>query len=255
MTTLAEMMLEIGRFCTLVSEGTATAGSTTSLTDTNNLTEPGNYWGKATLFLKTCTQTTISGTVVNILSFGENKLTFGTLSKTITAGDTYGLVYKEFSRNELKNAVLGVLRSRNAQLFNEATAVVSGQVEYSLPTGVRNVHKVQIKDSAGEVVVNQHWHEINSKLVFPSKYAPSAGTMQIIYCAPQGEIAETASIDSSYDFDGVKWSAVVNLLREKMNRTKKDDVVLMDLLSEATKNEERAWKAARQFIPLDMRLA
>jgi len=258
MPTVADMEMEVARFVgsrsgLVYTEGAATAGSTTSLTDTNNLTEPGGMWSGGTLFLKTCTQTALSGTVVNVLTFLENKLTFGTLSKTITSGDTYGLVSKDFSHLELKNAVLGVLRSKNAMMLNEATAVVSGQTSYTLPAGVKGIRRVMVDDGT-ESVVTQHWHEINGELVFPSKYAPSAGTLQLIYCTPQGEIAETASIHDSYDFDAVKWSAIVNLLRAKYHKVGRDDNSLLDMLEEAWKAEEKAWKAVR-YLPTDMRLA
>lgn len=260
MTTVAEKMLDVARYVgarngAVVSEGTATAGSTTSLTDTNNLVEEGNFWGGGTLFLKTCTQTALSGTVVSVLSFLENKLTFGTLSKTITAGDTYGVVTKDFSRLELKNAVLGVLRLKNAEMFDETTTVVSGQTEYTLPSGVKGVRRVQVKDADGGIEVNQHWHEINGKLVFPTKYAPAEGTLQLIYCTPQGEISETATIHPSYPEEGVLWSAVVNLLRNRMNKLGKDDNVLLDILNEAKANEDKAWRASRRFINSDVRLA
>jgi hypothetical protein len=258
MTTVAEMMLEVGRFVTdqFVTDGVATAGSTTSLTDTVNLLDSGGFWTGGTLFLKTCTQTTLSGTVVSVTSSSENKLNFATLSKTITAGDTYAVVYPSFSRNELLNGVLQVLRSRNAEMYDETTTVVSGQTEYDLPDGVKNVHRVMIDDGE-DVTIHQHWHEINSKLIFPTKYAPSEGTIQLIYCTPQGTIAETGTIHSSYDDEAVKWSAIVNVLRMHLNRfgTGADAPYILDKMKEAAANEQMAWSRARRFIPLDMRLA
>jgi hypothetical protein len=257
MTTVAEMMLETARFVSgvEVSEGTATAGATTYLTDTNNLIEPGAFWNNGTLFLKTCTETTLSGTVVSVKTFAENKLTFGTLSKTITAGDTYAVVHSEYSRTELLNAVLGVLRSVDAEMFNEATTVVSGQEEYSLPTGVKGLRRVQVKDSDGEIVINQHWHEMNSKLVFPSKYAPTEGTLQLIYCTPQGTLAETGTIHTSYDYESVKWGAIVNILRMRLYKMGKDDPLILDKLNEAKANQQQSVTHARRYLNTDMRLA
>lgn len=249
MTTLAEMMLDVARFVTIVSEGAATSGSTTTLLDTVNLTEPGDYWGKGTLIIKSATQTDLNSSIIPVLQFGENKLTFSALSKTITAGDTYGVIYSEYKALELKNAVLGVLRSRNAQLY-DTSLTGNGSTEYDLPTGVKGVRRVEI-DGA----IDQHWHEVNGQLVWPTKYAPASGTIQITYCTPQGTIANSASIDDSYDYDAVKWSAIVNVLRAMMQKIGKDDPVLMDLLNEAKTEEQKAWGRAKRHINTDMRLA
>ncbi len=254
MATVADMMLEVGRFVTdeIVTDGVATAGSTTYLTDTANLTDHSGFWSDGTLFLKTCAQTAISGTVVSVTTFGDNKLNFSALSKTITAGDTYAVVYKSYPRQVLLNGVLEVLRSRSAEMYDETTTVVSGQTEYALPTGVKNIHRVMI-----DGVIHQHWHEINGKLTFPTKYAPTEGTIELIYHVPQGTAAETTSIHSSYDFDAVKWSAILNVLRNRLNRfgSGADTPNILDKMKEAAAAEQAAWGRARRLLPIDMRLA
>jgi len=251
MTTLADMMLEVARHTTaIIGEGTATGGSTTTLIDTNDLTEINGYWTGGTLFLKSCTQTDLNGTVTPITKFGTNTVTVGTLSKTITAGDTYAVVDKEFNRLELKNAVLSVLRSRKVQQYDESLTVVSGQTEYTLPAGVKEIRRVMV-----DGIVNQHWHEVNGELTFPTKYAPASGTIQLIYCTPQGEITEIDDIHENYDYDWMKWTAVINLLRNKMNKIGKDEPILLDLLNEAKTQEKDASLRAKASIPTDMRLA
>lgn len=250
MTTLADMMLEVARSVTIISEGIATAGATISLTDTNNLTEPGNYWKDGTLFLKTCTQTTMSGKVIPVLGFGENKLTFATQSATITVGDTYAVADKEYSRTELMNAVLSVLRSRDAEQYNASLTAVSGTTSYDIPAGVVGIRRVIVDGT-----VNQHWHVINGHLVWPTAYAPSSGTIELIYCAPQGTIAESGTIHETYSFEGIKCSSIVQLLWRKLQNIGKDDPDIMDKLNFWMKMENQAWGKARRFNPTDPRLA
>lgn len=250
MTTLAKMMLDVARLAADVLDGTATGGSSTTLADTNNLTQDASYWKGGTLFMN-CADTTAANDIVTpVLRYGDATLTFATQSTPAAEGTVYSVVSPVYTTGEIKQAVLGVLRTRPAEYVDETLTVTSGTTEYTLPSGVRSVRRVLV-----DGVVNQHWREVNGELVFGETHAPTTGTLTLIYCVPQGDIAYVTEITSTYDLDWLKWTAVVNLLRTRMNRVENDKPILTELMNEAKTEEMNAMRRAKALPITDSRLA
>jgi hypothetical protein len=80
MTTAGDMALRVAREVMDVMDGTATTGAANSLTDTNGLRQPNQYWDIGTLFIRSGTH---SGKVAGITGHYGNKLTFDTLGSVI----------------------------------------------------------------------------------------------------------------------------------------------------------------------------
>ena len=86
MLTLADITLTVARIVTPenIISGTATAGATTSLTDTVNITTPTAYFDKGILWMQSGTN---SGKVLHVTGNPSNKLNFAALTDAIAAGD------------------------------------------------------------------------------------------------------------------------------------------------------------------------
>lgn len=250
MPTLAKMMLDVARLAADVLDGTATGGTTTTLIDTTNLIQDSSYWMGGTLFMNCADTTDANDIVTPVLRFGETTLTIATQSGAVAAGTAYSVVSPVYSTNEIKQAVLDVLRSRPAEYVDTSLTVVSGTTEYTLPTGVKNIRRVMV-----DGVISQHWREVNGELVFNETHAPTTGTIMLIYCVPQGDIAYTTAISGTYDLDWLKWTALVNLLRIRINRVGNDKPILIELLNEAKTEEQNAMRRAKMLPVADIRLA
>jgi len=241
MASLARVMLDVARHVTGVVEGTAQSGTTSTLVDTI-LTQTAGYWKGSALFLN-CEEATPSNDIVTpVLRFGEGTLTFATQTAPVTSATCYALVNPEFTVNEIKQAVLSILRQRPVEYVDETMTAASGTLEYTLPAGVSGIRRMIVDGT-----INQHWREQNGELVFLK--APADGVISIYYYIPQGTIALTTTVNAKYDYDWLKWSAVVNLLRMKVQRVHKDNPILMELLNEA-KTEEQKARAASRPLPL-----
>lgn len=80
MTTAAEIGLRAARIVTDVMDGTATTGSTNSLTDTVNLIQPNAHWDRGTLFILSGTH---SGKVMKVNGYVSNRLSFDPLASVL----------------------------------------------------------------------------------------------------------------------------------------------------------------------------
>jgi len=80
MTTAAEIGLRAARIVTDVMDGTATTGTSTSLTDTVNLVQPNAHWDIGTLFILSGTH---AGKAVMIKGHVGNRLSFDTLGSVL----------------------------------------------------------------------------------------------------------------------------------------------------------------------------
>ena len=261
MTTLIEAMLETARVMGVVKEGTATGGSTTTLIDTG-LDDPAGYFTKGTLWILSGTY---SGTCDVVKMFNEGTFTLtATLAGAIVAGITYAVANSEYPKYKLKQAVLSALRFAPILKTNDTLTVTADTEEYSLPSGVSNVKRVDVAGSLTApyaFVPNLHWKEWNGKLFFESGKEPS-GTGLIIrlwYEGAHGEIAESGSILSSVDMNWLKWTSAAFLYRDLIKKIQKDNPTDIDLLNEAKAFEAEAKQNAARgeliSMPSDPKIA
>jgi hypothetical protein len=164
MTTLAEIVLKVAREVTDVMDGAATSGATTSLTDITNLIQPNQYWDRGTLFIKSGTHT---GKALPILGYASSKVTFTSLGLVpVAVNDRYALMRGVYPWNQIVTAIVQALDSTHVT-GTDATLTGDGStLEFTIPTGVYNIKRVEfIRDSA-ERLVSNHWREVSGKLRF-----------------------------------------------------------------------------------------
>lgn len=259
MTTLIGAMLETARLMGVVTEGTATGGSTTTLVDTG-LDHPAGYFEGGTLWALSGNN---SGLCQKVTSFMEGTLTFGTtLSTPIASGDNYAVATPEFPKYKLKQAVLHVLRFSPILKTDDTTVVTADTEEYALPTGVSNIKRIEAAAESSapyNFVPLYSWRERNGKVIFNPAPSNTGNILRIWYEGAHGEIAESGTILDSVDINWLKWSAAAFLYRDSITRIKKDDPVRVDLLNEAKLMEETAIRTARRFqlqtMPSDPKIA
>jgi len=261
MTTLIDAMLETARVIGAVREGTATGGSTTTLIDTQ-LNEASGYYKGGTIWLLSGDN---DGTCDIVAGFGENTVTLtSTLAQTVAAGVCYAIANNEYPKHRIMQAVLTQLRFAKILKTNDTLAVTADTEEYSLPSGVSNVRRVEVAASTSApygYAPNRFWKEWNGKIIFDKGYAPTStgNKIRLWYEGIHEEVGETEEILTSVDINWLKWSAAAFLYREEIKRIQKDNPTALDLLNEAKSLEAEAKMNAGRFqlssMPIDSKLA
>jgi hypothetical protein len=212
MTTLAEIVLKVAREVTDVMDGAATSGATTSLTDITNLIQPNQYWDRGTLFIKSGTHT---GKALPILGYSSSKVTFTSLGLVpVAVNDRYALMRGVYPWNQIVTAIVQALDSTHVT-GTDATLTGDGStLEFTIPTGVYNIKRVEfIRDSA-ERLVSNHWREVSGKLRFDYGYAPFADdVINIVYRAVHPDLAlYSDTISNEINLEWLKYKAAEQLL-------------------------------------------
>ena len=159
MQTLSDTTRQVARLVLpdMMASGAATAGATTSLTDTAYLTQPDQWFDKGTLWILSGTH---AGKILLVTGHRSNALTFASLGATaIAAGNRYAVARAFYPFERIKQAVMQALDdtyidAEDATLTGDGTTL-----EFTLPTGVYNVKEVWIENpaSASDNFKSSHW--------------------------------------------------------------------------------------------------
>lgn len=217
MLTLADITLAVARIVNPenIVTGSATAGTTTSLTDTSNLTQDQAYFDKGTLWILSGTH---AGKVLTVTGHNGNKLSFAALGSAISAGDRFAVLRAAYPWQQLKAAISTVLNDEAAYIDSENSALEGDgeTLEFNLPSGVFSVKEVWIEDPSDNRnnYKAAHWKEKNGKLRFDFGYPPDDGwTIRIIYRDQHAELTTYSDeINSGIDTAWLKYAAAKALL-------------------------------------------
>ena len=256
--TLPEIMLLLAKVMGEVYDGAATSlGSTTVFTDTNNL-EPTERFEGGTVWL---TSGTYSGEVRRVATFANGEITVdAAFTGAVASAVTYAIADKIFPKYALKQAINWILDTADLLKFDTTLTVDGGDV-YTLPTGVSNVKRVEIRTDSTEPYqydINTKWKEQSGSLVFLPGGEPSntGAVMRLSYIGKHGAIDETGSndeINDAIDLNWIIWSAAAYLWRRRLQVIKKDDPTAVEMLNEAKTNEARALVEASRYSMRIMR--
>ena len=214
MTTLADITLKVAEQITDVLYGSATAGSTTSLTDTWNLIQNNQYWDKGTLWIRTGVH---AGKVLLVTGFTASKLSFASLGATpISAADEFAVIRAWYPWRQIVAAVKQALDSTHVT-GEDASLLGDGSTHnFVLPNGVYDVKRVELymTSETDAVSVSNHWREVNGELKFDYGYAPYKD--QVIHIFYRGFHAAlsaySTAISNEIDLEWLKYKAASNLL-------------------------------------------
>jgi hypothetical protein len=215
MLTLADISLAVARIVTPenIVSGTATAGATTSLTDTVNLTTPTAYFDKGILWIQSGTN---SGKVLTVTGNPSNKLNFAAITDSIAAGDRYSVARPIYPYNQIVSAIHQALDETYVE-GEDATLTGDGTtLEFTLPSGVWDIKKVRIEHASypEENYFSAHWKEQGGKIKFDYGYAPDDDYSIRLYFRDQHPqlTAATSEIDAEIDTNWLKYKASEALL-------------------------------------------
>jgi len=235
MATLIEAALRVVKRVAPVYYGTATGGSTTTLIDTLNSEQQG-FYDNGVIWLLSGSN---PGEWVDILSFGNGTFTFkSAVTPTIAAGDKYACITSDWERKDLRSAVNEACKSISKIYTSDSTLVVVADAEeYTLPTGVSDVRRVEVAENTASpygYVVNAYWQENNGTLRFHPDYIPdqAAGNkIRVWYAAMHPDLDDTTSL--YWSIDDMQWAAVLYLLQYKNIITGKDNEWVVDMTNKA----------------------
>ena len=237
MTTLFDLTLQVAKQVTEVIEGTATAGSATTLTDAATLRYPRGFFTRGALWIKSGTH---QGKTVIPTDFADGVLTFATLTTSIGTA-RYAVIPEEpYPYPQIVLAINSALDdSRAWVLKKDDTLTGDGEtLEFTLPSGVYDVAKIQQFDPAypDTRFLSNHWTEQAGKLVFDRNHEPVDGwTIRIWYKGKHSELTTYSdTLDNSLSVEWLKWKAVENLLTWSMRRYQnKPEMQLDQFLNQA----------------------
>jgi hypothetical protein len=241
---LREMMLAAARLVMDTCDGTTTATGTSTTLKDSALLHQNDYFKNGTLWI---TSGTYSG-LVALVTFqdGEGNITFTPAAGgVIASGVTYSIAPATFNRSALKIAGNMAMISEEYMLKDDTLTTVATQEEFTLPTGVKNIRRVQIATATAAPYkweTNFGWEELNGTLIFDTWAAPGASgfKIRIWYVGVPTEIAEATEINTGIDLDHMMWKTVEKLWRDVLEMKNRDVPVAPDLFNEAKANIEMA---------------
>jgi len=193
MTTVYDISYQVMRQVTDVLNGTATAGTSASLTDTNNLTQPNEYYDNGTLWIRSGTH---ANKVARVKGHASNKLTFADLGSAIAADVRYAVATSLFPFEQVIAAMQTALDETHVTGEDDSRVGDGATLEFSLPAGVYDIVKVEFErpSVAGYRTISNHWHEKAGKIRWDYGYPPNDDdVIHIFYRKPHNELTGYAS--------------------------------------------------------------
>jgi len=145
---------------------------------------------------------------------------------------------------------MGLLDVGPVTSYNDVTVVIADTEEYTLPSGVSGVVKVEVANAAAEPyewATYFQWQEAGGKLIFDPNYGPSTvgRIIRIWYNAPHAEVDSDADeISAQIPSPLLLWKAAVYALNQRANNRLNADPTLEVLLKNAN---ERALEMLARY--------
>jgi len=118
--------------------GNASAGNTTTLTDTALRLEDDDYWNGGTIWILSAAGAAPEGEFKLITDFASGVFTFNAVSAAIEDGDRYAASEAKYPYDILMDAVnLAIAQYRYPKIDTTLT-VIADQTEYTLPSAVQH---------------------------------------------------------------------------------------------------------------------
>jgi hypothetical protein len=239
MATLADALLALARKLVPVYEGvTTSAGTTATLVDTTISGEADDYFNGGTVFFLEGTLAGITASVTDFVA-STGTVTFSTQAAAPGSGKRWAAAPGDWSRGVLREMLNAALANMPLIKTDSSLTTVANQVSYSLPTGIRNIRRVEVAFQSSQpywFAPHMQWREVGSSLVFFEGCQPEEGgfTMRLTYEGAAAALAADADlVDASINLERLSWAAAVEALRWKVQRHEAGEAWRGGLLQEA----------------------
>ena len=126
--------------------GKATAGNTTSLTDTNRPSGEPSFVNGTLFVIKTTDGAAPQGEFSRITAVASNVFTLAdTLTAAIDAGDRYGIATPTFDVEELQELANDAIQRIDIAAVDTSLTTANNQTEYSLPVALKQMPLLSIE--------------------------------------------------------------------------------------------------------------
>ena len=173
MRTLAQLSYDVARIVLpdQIVTGSATAGTTTTLTDTNNLIQADGKFLRGTLWIRSGTY---DGSVAIVTGNVNNKLTFAALAGAIVSGVQYAVMTNAYPYQQIKSAINQAQHDTYVEAVDSSLTGDGEVLEFTLPAGVYDVKRVEIENpnDANDKYISNHWRIKEGKIKFDYGYPP-----------------------------------------------------------------------------------
>lgn len=235
--TVAQAILATANLVTRVRYGTADSSGTTKQLDDTTRLEPDDFYVKAgvgagVIFFLSGTN---DGLVRTLATYSQGVgFTWDTAVDAITnSGDKYAVTPVFFERDEYIQAIndaldeIGRYEGGIPQEYTNASFVtVANQMDYTLPTTVWNVHKLEIATATSapynyQTIPKAYWEEIGGSISFKEQCQPTKDDylMRLTYTVPAANVDDESDDLGNYlNINLVKWIAAKHLLNGRDKR-------------------------------------
>ena len=264
MTTLADAMLEVAKIITHVRTGMTTSNGTTTTMIDNTMTEPDDYWNGG--YLWTFGLYNKFGVTPTDYVRSTGTVTFTpALSGIWVANAPYAIMGREYTRSQLVMAINQALADiGDYPQEDDSLVTVENQRDYTLPTPVANIARVEIAQNLQEPYdyYEYHWwNEIPGSsqgiLRLDYDHLPMPGyKIKVIYnIKPSAINNDDAWLPPGIPLARIKWTAAIYALRARYLDVGKEDPQIVQIYNECKVQEAAARKIPLPTVPKSLRLS
>lgn len=229
-------LLDLARLVGEKFAGTATGGSTTQLVDTNLKSTADGFFNNGTLFIASGTNNLETTIPVTAYTNSSRTFTFAALGSAINAGQRYEVTRLQYQRADLLEAVnqalqeIGTVTQKNDTLMS-----IASTEEYTLPTGVVNVVRVEVAANSSAPygwAANSRWIERGGSLIFDTGKSPSTASrmIRLWYNATPAPVLNDSDVISDYvPRERLAWTAAYYATLGRTLQVGKDDPNLKNM--------------------------
>lgn len=241
MTTLYDALLDMARNCGITASGKTTAGgSSLYLVDTTRF-EVDDYYNNGTVWIRSGDNANVTRRITDYdQSLG--RVTFTPATDETVDADVYYTVTNANRGRLVQTINQALLEMGGYPTYDETLTVVNDTTEYTLPSGVRDVRRVEIITSSSapnEFKRLYNWIENNGKLVIPKEIDETAGrTIRLYYMAYHDEVNDdTDTIRDEYNRYRLSWTATAMYLMNRVqysgNQDERESFLLQNAMQRA----------------------
>lgn len=246
-TTLADLTYELAVELGIVYEGEATSGTTTTLIDTNDLTQADDYWQGGTVWILDDAGGAGAApqgeyAIASSFTAATDKVTFVAAMTTPPAsGDRYAIAKRTYPLYTMIQAINRALRNINI-LYTNSTAIdtAASQTEYTLPSvAALDLRRVWFQTKINDANDNK-WVEIPNwmiqksatgsadTLILPLQFT-SGRDIMLEYMAPHPRLYDSSDqLDESVHIERVIFRAAWMIMNTEVQQTRAQDAYLVD---------------------------